>query len=204
MNISSMQRITRLLIYYGFTRHLPSSTMLGGNIFRRLRYWTCRGLFDKSGVGINVEHGAYIGFGNGISIGDYSGIGINAFVERGTTIGSHVMMGPDVMIYTRNHDATRIDIPMTQQGATPVRPVMIGDDVWIGARSILLPGITVGTGSIVGAGSVVTKSVLPYTIVAGNPAKVIRRRIPQVVAQEMALQPVHSTAGNPEPAGAAA
>ena len=86
------------------------------------------------------------------------------------------MMGPEVAIYTVNHCTERIDIPMNVQGITPERPVVIGNDVWIGTRVIILGGVKVGTGSIIAAGSVVTKSIPAYTIVAGVPAKVVRVR----------------------------
>ena len=86
------------------------------------------------------------------------------------------MMGPDVMIYTKNHNTERTDIPMIEQGNTQPRKVTIGDDVWIGARAIILPGVTIGQGSIVAAGSVVTKDVEPFSVVGGNPARVIKVR----------------------------
>ena len=85
------------------------------------------------------------------------------------------MMGPDVMIFTQNHKNDRLDIPMMLQ-TDPKRPVVIGDDVWIAARAIILPGVTIGKGSIIGAGAVVTKDVPEYAVVGGNPARVIRYR----------------------------
>jgi maltose O-acetyltransferase len=133
-------------------------------------------LFTQCGINVNVEAGAYIGCGRDISIGDYSGIGINAWIGSGTTIGAHVMMGPDVMVFNRNHQASRCDIPMSEQGMASYMPVTIEDDVWIGARAILLPGVTVHSHSIVGAGSVVTKDVPSWVVVAGNPARVLRDR----------------------------
>jgi maltose O-acetyltransferase len=178
MSTPKAGHIARLIAYYGLTRHLPDSTIPGGSIFRKLRYWSSRKLFLRCGSHVNIERGAYIGCGRGISIGDYSGIGINAWIGGGTTIGSHVMMGPDVMIFSRNHQSSRLDIPMSEQGVTHDNPVTIGDDVWIGARSILLPGIQVGRGSIVGAGAVVVKDVPPYAVVVGNPARVVRYRSP--------------------------
>lgn len=87
------------------------------------------------------------------------------------------MMGPDVMIISRSHGFDRTDVPMYRQVEADPKPVVIEDDVWIGARAILLPGVTIGEGTIVGAGSVVTKSVLPYSIVAGNPARIVRSRV---------------------------
>ena len=86
------------------------------------------------------------------------------------------MMGPYVKMYVQNHNFSRTDIPMNQQGNSPVRPIVIGDDVWIGANVIILPGVSIGTGCVIGAGSVVTKSLPEYSVVAGNPAKIIKNR----------------------------
>ena len=86
------------------------------------------------------------------------------------------MMGPDVMILTRHHEFLQTTLPMIEQGYREERPVTIKDDVWIGARVIILPGVTVGNGAVVGAGAVVTKEIDDWTIVAGNPARVIRNR----------------------------
>ncbi len=86
------------------------------------------------------------------------------------------MMGPEIMIFAYNHRNDRLDIPITQQGYEERRPVKLCDDVWIGARSIILPGVTVGSHSIVGTGAVVTRDVPEYCVVAGNPAKVVKDR----------------------------
>ena len=85
-------------------------------------------------------------------------------------------MGPECIIYTRNHAFSRTDIPMREQGFSEEKPVYIGDDVWIGGRVTILPGVHIGKGAIVGAGAVVTKDVPEYSIVGGNPAKIIRFR----------------------------
>ena len=78
------------------------------------------------------------------------------------------MMGPEVYIYTQNHDFKRTDITMDKQGWSAEKPVVIEDDVWIGSRVTILPGVTIGEGSIIGASSVVTKSCPPYSIVVGT------------------------------------
>jgi maltose O-acetyltransferase len=91
-------------------------------------------------------------------------------------VGKDVMMGPYVVIIGDNHRFDNLDLPMRLQGTQEYPPVRIGDDVWIGARAIILPGLTIGNGAIIGAGSVVTKDVPPYAICAGNPAKIIRYR----------------------------
>ena len=91
-------------------------------------------------------------------------------------IGNNVMMGPDVCIYVRNHAFDRTDIPMNMQGFAPEKPVVIEDDVWIGARVIILPGVHIGTGAVIGAGAVVTKDVPDYAVVGGNPARILKMR----------------------------
>lgn len=85
------------------------------------------------------------------------------------------MMGPDVVILTHTHVTSRIDIPMGQQGGE-IRPVTVGNDVWIGMRSIIMPGVNIGNGVIIGAGAVVTKDIPDYAVVGGVPAKIIRFR----------------------------
>jgi len=166
----------RLAIYYSFVRHLPASSHRFGSFAQVIRRVVCRGIFLKAGRDINVEKGAYFGDGSELTIGDRSGIGINAQITGKVTIGSDVMMGPDVVILTGNHAFDRIDIPMKQQGRQPPKPVTIKDDVWIGFRVIILPGVTVGSGAILGAGAVVAKDVPDYAIVGGNPARIIRFR----------------------------
>ena len=81
-----------------------------------------------------------------------------------------------MVIYSINHETRKTDIPMCKQGVTKVKGVTIGNDVWIGTRVIILPGVTIGDGAIIEAGAVVTKYVMPYTVVGGNPARKIKDR----------------------------
>lgn len=85
------------------------------------------------------------------------------------------MMGPEVIMYTSNHCFQDTNIPMRKQGMEPLKKIII-DDVWIGARVIILLGVKIGIGSVIGAGAVITKNVLPYSIVGDVPAKVINKR----------------------------
>jgi acetyltransferase-like isoleucine patch superfamily enzyme len=99
------------------------------------------------------------------------------------TIGSNVMFGPEVTIRGGNHRFDIPGIPMvavddSMKEADDDRGVVIGNDVWVGTRAIILHGVTIGDGAVVGAGSVVTKDVPQHSIVAGNPARVIRARFP--------------------------
>lgn len=165
-----------LLLYYTIARHLPGSDRPYSFGSKKIRGFLCRRIFKKAGKGINIEHGAFFGNGDDIEIGDNSGLGLDCMVSGPLSIGDNVMMGPGVMIYTQNHNYYRLDIPMIQQGDSDKRKITIGNDVWIAARVIILPGVTIGDGAVIGAGSIVTRDVPPYAVVAGNPAKVIKYR----------------------------
>jgi maltose O-acetyltransferase len=119
------------------------------------------------------EHGAE--FAADIEIGDHSGLGIDSRIGV-TKIGKDVMMGPNVMIISQNHAFSDLTRSMNVQGEEKSMPVIIEDDVWIGARAIILPSRRIGKGAIIGAGSVVTKDVPAYAIVGGNPARILRYR----------------------------
>jgi maltose O-acetyltransferase len=172
----NLVKIPALLFYYLFAKHLPVSTNRYTHWTKYVRMAPCKLLFKSAGKGINIEKGASFSNGAAIEIGDYSTIGINCKVYGEVKIGNNVMMAPEVVILTVNHNFDRLDIPMRLQGSTPAKPVTIGDDVWIGTRAVLLPGIHIGKGAIIGAGAVVTKDVPEYAIAAGNPAKVIKYR----------------------------
>jgi len=115
--------------------------------------------------------------GVGLKIGDNSAIGAYSFLgaQGGITIGNDVIMGPRVNFHAENHKYDNLNIPIRLQGETR-QGIVIEDDCWVGAGSIFLDGVHVETGSIVAAGSVVTKDVPAYSIVAGSPARVIKKR----------------------------
>lgn len=141
---------------------------------KKVRAFCGKLILRECGTNVNIEKGAH--FSQEVSLGDNSGIGINAQIAPYVTIGRDVMMGPDCLMYTFNHGMDRLDIPMWRQKSTKPEPIVIGDDVWIGSRVTILPGVHVGDGAVIGAGSVLVKDVEPYSIVAGNPARFIRRR----------------------------
>jgi maltose O-acetyltransferase len=174
----SLWRFFWLAIYYGIARHLFVSHQYPpfGGLSKRIRRLACQNIFKAAGKNINVERGAHFGSGAHIEIGDNSGIGKYCQVPDNIKIGNDVMMGPEVLVFARNHHHEDLTIPMRLQGARESPPVTIGDDTWIGARVIILPGVNIGHGVIVGAGSVVTKDVPPYAICAGNPARVLKYR----------------------------
>ena len=86
------------------------------------------------------------------------------------TLEDNVVLGPGVIIFSSGHDYTALHLPDISA------PVKVGKYAWIGGKSIILPGVTIGEGAIIGAGSVVTKDIPAYTVAVGNPAKVIKNR----------------------------
>ena len=169
------------LFYYGFARHLPKSTApFIGKFAYKCRSMACRRLFKGSCKSLNVEQGAYFGNGSNFTIGNYVGLGKNfKSLNRVVTIGDNLMMGEDVLFLGGGHGFARTDIPIGAEGQNVLltTPLEIAGDVWIGARAIILPGCRrIGHGSIIGAGSVVTKDVPDWAIVGGNPAKVLKMR----------------------------
>ncbi len=167
--MSKCVRLLALVLYYGCARHLPASyNPFGLGIGRRLRAALCRRIFLRYGRGAGVERGVYFGIGNHIAVGAYSGIGIDARLHGpgNITVGDHMMFAPDVVIVTGNHRFGDVGEPIQGQGGD-VAPVVIEDDVWIGIRVTILPGVTIGRGSVIGAGAVVTKDIPPFAIVGG-------------------------------------
>ncbi len=162
--------------YYWFAKNLPIGSYPFGRISNLIRGFLVKPLLRKSGKKINIHHGADFSTGNTISVGNNSDLGIDSWIRADLTIGDNVMMAVGCTIYGIYHQYDRVDIPMVEQGFQQSRPIFISDDVWIGARVIILGGVHIGKGAIIGAGAVVTKDIPPYAIVAGNPAKIIKFR----------------------------
>lgn len=108
-------------------------------------------------------------------IGNNCWIGVNNVLIGKILMGSNVMIGPNVLIAGANHSYEDLNIPMNKSKLN-IKGIIIEDDVWIGGNSTILDGVIIRKGSIIGAGSVVTKNVNEYSIVVGNPAKVIGNR----------------------------
>lgn len=110
------------------------------------------------------------------AVGDFVfiGMGVEFDILQEVKIGSHVLLAPGVFITDHNHQ-TVASLRIDQQECI-AKPVVIENDVWVGAKAIILPGVTIGRGAVVGAGSVVVNDVEEMTIVAGVPAKLIGRR----------------------------
>lgn len=131
-------------------------------------------ILGSMGEGVLIHSPFYCDFGSNIHLGSHvtANYGLTILDEAEVYVGDNVFIGPNVSIYTVAH---ALDAPQRNVGVMTARPVSIGDDVWIGGDVTILPGVSIGRGAVVGAGSVVTRSVAPLTLVAGNPARVIRK-----------------------------
>lgn len=136
----------------------------------------CRNIFEHCGKNVNVERLAFFGKGDKIRIGDNSGLGCNCVVPNGSIIGDNVMMGPNCYIISQNHNFDRTDVPMIQQGTSESLPIVIEDDVWLGRDVLITRGRKISKGTIIAAKCVLTKDFPPYSIVGGNPSRLLRSR----------------------------
>jgi len=163
------------MIYYAIAYNLPSSYIKGWEWTRKFRGYFGRFFLDSYGSNINIEPHVKIGWG-GNELGDNSSFGYGSVIGGNTKVGKNVMIGTEFMTIPRNHRTDRIDIPMIEQGFTKSQDIVIDDDVWIGNRVMVLPGVHVHSHSIIAAGAVVTKVVPEYAVVGEVPAKVIKYR----------------------------
>ena len=109
-----------------------------------------------------------------IIIGDHTRIGLHNTIIGPVTIGCHVNLAQGITVTALNHNFEASDKRIDEQGVSTT-PVIIEDDIWIGANAVILPGVTIGNHSVVAAGAVVTKNVPPHSLVAGVPAKIIKQ-----------------------------
>lgn len=140
-------------------------------------------------IGKKVTLGRKFGPSNpeNIEINDFSHIGENCQIvgDSGVCIGKYVMIAKNCEIISSNHEYSNYKIPIILQGIRSYnQPIIIEDDVWVGNNVIILPKVKIGKGSIIGAGSVVTKNVEPYSIVAGVPAKFIKFRFTKKIIEK--------------------
>lgn len=140
-----------------------------------LRRFLCKRLFRHAGDNIVVKNRVFFGTGAKLSIGNNSQLGSKARIQGTVMIGADCVMGPEVVIMAAHHNYDRIDVPVRLQGGGE-SPVCIGNDVWIGTRVVIMPGVTIGDHSILGACAVVTKDVPSFAVVAGVPAKIVKTR----------------------------
>jgi maltose O-acetyltransferase len=142
-----------------------------------VRYVVYRLLFRRLDGFCMFATGVRFSHAYGISAGRNFRVNTGSFVDgRGDlTIGANVLVGPNVAILSSDHEWMKPGLPIYLQGHR-LSPTWIGDDVWIGANAVITPGVTLATGTLVGAGAVVTADTEPYSIVAGVPARPIGKR----------------------------
>lgn len=137
------------------------------------------------------EIGEGLRIGNNSNIGAFGYVGCSGYIQ----IGDNVMLAPRVSLYAENHNFEATDRTIKQQGVSRA-PIIIEDDCWIASHAVILAGVTIGRGSVVAAGSVVTKSMPPYSIIAGVPARVIKSRAPNT---QPTIEEVSTVAATPYP-----
>jgi chloramphenicol O-acetyltransferase type B len=150
------------------------------------RMWLLLNIRYKLGsVGKNIYFGRRIFILRGcLDVGDHVFIGGGCWIGSKVRLGNFVMFAARVSVVGGDHRINLAGTPMIHSGRDVNRPTIIEDDVWVGYGVIIMHGRTIGEGAIVAAGSVVVNDVLPYTIVAGNPAKKIRERFPNEKERE--------------------
>ncbi|WP_044339407.1 sugar O-acetyltransferase [Rossellomorea aquimaris] len=139
-------------------------------------------LLESMGENVWVEKPFYCDYGQNISIGKNTFINFNCTIldTNKVTIGENVLIAPNVQIYSATHPlqaSERINLhhgPDEAPYRTLTKPISIGDNVWIGGNSVILPGVTIGNNAVIGAGSVVTKSIPENSVAVGNPCRVVR------------------------------
>jgi acetyltransferase-like isoleucine patch superfamily enzyme len=158
--------------------------------------YVLRPLFKSYGTGFWFDPDGFYSYRN-IHVGDNVNLGLKPILMAELSeinIGNHVMFGPEVVVIGGGHNTKQIGqfmIKVHEKTGNEDLGVTIEDDVWVGSRAIILRGVRVGRGSVIGAGSVVTKSVPPYAIVGGNPAQVLsfRWNVDSILDHEEILYP---------------
>ncbi len=159
---------------FGFVKNFKIEKFLRIRYFRYLLY---KKRLKSCGERVIFASGVKLFTPKGITIGNNVRIGANSILsgQGGITLGNNIAFGPEVLIWSANHDYFQPEeLPYDRKYIK--RPVIIEDNVWIGARVSIIPGVRIGEGAVVALGAVVTKDVPKCAVVAGNPAKVIKFR----------------------------
>lgn len=130
-------------------------------------------LIPNAGKDLWIQPPFYCDYGYNIDVGDKVFFNFNCVVldVMKVSIGSRTLFGPNVQIYTATHP---INSHQRATGLEYAKPIVIGEDVWVGGSVVICPGVTIGSRSVIGAGSVVTKDIAGDVFAAGNPCKIIR------------------------------
>lgn len=173
-----LRRLATLTLYYAISSHLPDLAFPGGRLFNAARCAALRAILPAFGHGNEIDSQVYLGDGRDVFIGSRCQINRGCRLNR-VRIGDCVMIGPDVIVIGQLHRTSDTTRPMVDQGKYTKGLTVVEDDVWVGARAVIMPGVIIATGSIVGSGAVVTGDVVSHSIVAGVPARLVGHRQPE-------------------------
>ncbi len=167
----SAERLAARKLQHQFNHSTPDDEALRRQL---LKQW-----LPNSGKHVYIEPPFYCDYGYNIKTGNKVFFNFNCVVldVASVSIGNNVFFGPAVQIYTVNHPLDAAERRTLQEQALPVT---IADDVWIGGSAVILPGVSIGAGTVIAAGSVVTKDIPPGVVAGGNPCRVLKN----VTAQE--------------------
>lgn len=164
---SKIKRALWNVVWFCFFRPTPR-----GNLFRRWRAFLLRCFGAKIGKGCYILPDCRIWQPWKLELGDYSWLGqhVDCYAVDTVRIGAQCVISQDAFLSTASHDISSPIFELT------TKSIVIEDQVWVGARAIILPGVTLHEGCVVAAGAVVTKDVPAWTVVGGNPARLIGKR----------------------------
>ncbi len=164
---SKVARVAWNVVWLLFFRLTPR-----GNLFRPWRVFLLKCFGAKVSWRANVLPSAKIWAPWNLCIGDFSSIdsAVECYSVDFVEVGTNATVSRRVFLCTASHDISSPTMELV------TKPIVIKDNAWVCARAIILPGVTIGEGAVVAAGAVVTKDVAPWTVVGGNPAKVIAKR----------------------------
>jgi acetyltransferase-like isoleucine patch superfamily enzyme len=138
---------------------------------RGVKIWRPSNVYRTAELGDGVSVGMFSEIGHNVVVGEDTRIGMGAFIPEGVVIGNNCFIGPKVCMV---HDVMMHTPPFSATHKEEWTPVIIEDDVRLGANVLVLPGVTIHKGAIVGMGSVVTRNIGAYEVWAGNPARKLR------------------------------
>lgn len=159
------EQLECLEILYDYNHTRPSESQKREQILKNLLAEIGENCYIEPPL--HANWGKYTHFGNNV----YANFNLTLVDDTDIFVGDNVMFGPNVIIATAGHP---VDPPLREKVAQFNIPVRIGKNVWIGAGAIVLPGLTIGDHSVIGAGSVVTKDIPPNVVAVGNPCRVLR------------------------------
>lgn len=158
-----------------FIKKLKKSDALAF-VYRKIKRFIIKYIYGLDHVHKTFNIGGRCSISKDFVAEEYSYVGADCLIYPGVSIGRYTMVAPKVQIIGSDHNYNIVGKPITFSGRPPLKRTKIGRDVWIGSNSIVNTGVSVGDGAIIAAGSIVTKDVLPFVIVGGVPAKIIKRR----------------------------